>query len=99
MPELPQSHGRKTRKHDTRENSNQRGYTYRWRQARERFLQKHPLCRHCENEGYLEPANVVDHITPHKGDQSLFWDQDNWQSLCKRHHDQKTVKEDGGFGV
>lgn len=29
----------------------------------------------------------VDHITPHKGDQSLFWDKSNWQALCPDHHD------------
>lgn len=30
--------------------------------------------------------------------QSLFWDQNNWQALCKPHHDAKTAREDGGFG-
>jgi len=33
---------------------------------------------------------VVDHIQPHRGDQLLFWDRTNWQTLCKRCHDQKT---------
>ncbi len=44
------------------------------------------------------PATVVDHIRPHKGNQELFWDVTNWGALCKRCHDIKTVKEDGGFG-
>lgn len=41
---------------------------------------------------------MVDHIIPHKGDQSLFWDQMNWESLCARCHGLKTATEDGGFG-
>lgn len=43
-------------------------------------------------------ASIVDHIIPHKGDKQLFWDRDNWQPLCKKHHDRKTATEDGGFG-
>ena len=32
-------------------------------------------------------ATVVDHRIPHKGDEGLFWDESNWQSMCKPHHD------------
>lgn len=39
-------------------------------------------------------ATVVDHIKPHRGDQRLFWDEDNWQALCKECHDRKTLTED-----
>ena len=70
--------------------STKRGYGYRWQQERVRWLERHPLCIHCEAEGHIEPATDVDHITPHRGDQSLFWDRGNWQSLCKRHHSAKT---------
>lgn len=76
----------------------QRGYDSAWRKARVFFLIKHPLCVHCENEGTIGAATVVDHIKPHKGDKALFWDRANWQPLCKMHHDRKTVTEDGGFG-
>ena len=76
----------------------QRGYSSQWRKARAGFLRKHPRCVHCMREGILTEATVVDHIIPHKGDKVLFWDRTNWQPLCKRHHDIKTVKEDGGFG-
>jgi len=31
-------------------------------------------------------AEVVDHITPHKGNEQLFYDGP-FQSLCKLHHD------------
>ena len=67
-----------------------RGYNAQWRKARALFLRQHPLCVECRKEGKLTPATVVDHIIPHRGDQRLFWDQSNWQSLCKRHHDKKT---------
>ncbi|RKJ07590.1 HNH endonuclease, partial [Butyricicoccus sp. 1XD8-22] len=42
----------------------------------------------------LTQATVVDHIKPHQGDQSLFWNENNWQPLCKRCHDRKTRTED-----
>jgi hypothetical protein len=48
----------------------------------------------CEAEGKLTPATVVDHIVPHRGDRRLFWDKTNWQPLCKRCHDVKTLTED-----
>ncbi|ALC92070.1 HNH endonuclease [Bacillus sp. FJAT-18017] len=76
----------------------QRGYDSRWRKTRLGYLKKYPLCVHCQQEEKHIPATVVDHIIPHKGDKQLFWDKNNWQPLCKRHHDIKTAKEDGGFG-
>ena len=48
----------------------------------------------CEKRGKLTPATVVDHIVPHRGDRKLFWDEKNWQPLCKRCHDTKTLTED-----
>lgn len=75
-----------------------RGYDHRWKKARNAFIKANPLCKTCKSEGYTTLANVVDHIIPHKGDMVLFWDQSNWQSLCKTHHNKKTAGEDGGFG-
>jgi 5-methylcytosine-specific restriction endonuclease McrA len=40
----------------------------------------------CEKINRLTAANVVDHRIPHRGDQALFWDRSNWQSLCAPHH-------------
>jgi 5-methylcytosine-specific restriction protein A len=40
--------------------------------------------------GFIEPATVVDHQVPHRGDERLFWDERNWRPRCKAHHDQKT---------
>ncbi|MEZ0212451.1 MAG: hypothetical protein ACAH27_05805 [Xanthobacteraceae bacterium] len=44
----------------------------------------------------VEPATVVDHITPHKGDEDLFFRRANLQPLCKRHHDGDKQRIDRG---
>ncbi len=98
MPRAPVQHraapkAAKTHGHDQRRGTAaSRGYDGRWRKARRLFLQEHPLCAHCENEGIIRPATVVDHVIPHRGDAALFWDVSNWQPLCKVHHDRKTAR-------
>ncbi|CUR73972.1 HNH endonuclease [Achromobacter xylosoxidans] len=66
--------------------SAQRGYDYRWQQARAAYLREHPLCCFCQRLGLVVAATVVDHIIPHEGDQSLFWNRSNWQGLCASCH-------------
>ncbi|EGC00370.2 HNH endonuclease [Pseudomonas sp. TJI-51] len=79
--------------------SSQRGYNYKWQKARERHLLDHPLCVYCARFGRTTAATVVDHVTPHRGDMTLFWDQSNWQSLCKPCHDSvKQAEEAAGLG-
>lgn len=75
-----------------RGSAHSRGYTRRWQTESRRFLAAHPLCRECHEAGQVTTATVVDHIVPHRGDAQLFWDRDNWQPLCKRHHDAKTAR-------
>lgn len=77
-----------------RESSSQRGYNTRWQKARARYLKKHPLCARCMEQGRVVKATVVDHIKPHRGDPVVFWDESNWQPLCKPCHDAKTWNED-----
>ena len=72
----------------------EKGYNRRWQRARKTFLSAHPLCVRCKEKGKVVPATGVDHIIPHRGDQKLFWDQNNWQPLCKSCHDSKTMTED-----
>jgi len=81
-----------------RPSANERGYTYRWHKVSRLYLQANPLCAECLKEGRTTAASVVDHIKPHKGNQALFWDENNWQSMCRPHHDKKTAAEDGAFG-
>ena len=61
-------------------------YGRRWRRARLVFLSSKPLCAMCQQEGRLQVAQEVDHIIKHNGDPALFWDQSNWQGLCRFHH-------------
>ena len=74
--------------------TNDKGYDSRWNKARVRFLKTHPLCVRCRAKGMITPATVVDHVTPHRGNQKLFWNEGNWQPLCKSCHDRKTMTED-----
>ena len=70
----------------------------RWRTERAAFLHDHPLCVECERHDLIRPASVVDHIDPHGGDETLFWDRNRWQALCASCHGRKTASSDGGFG-
>ena len=42
----------------------------------------------------MTAAAVVDHVEAHQGDHEKFWDPDNWQSLCKRHHDSAKQRQE-----
>ena len=77
-----------------RASAKERGYDSRWQKARLRFLNLNPLCVRCKADGRYVKATVVDHIKPHRGDKVLFWDESNWQPLCKCCHDSKTMTED-----
>lgn len=77
-----------------RPSSAKRGYNSKWRKLSKQYLCKHPLCVRCMADGRFVPATVVDHIIPHRGDDTLMWNQDNWQALCKPCHDKKTWTED-----
>lgn len=74
-----------------RGSSNDRGYNYRWQQVRKDWLRKHPLCVTCQAKGLVTVATELDHIIPHRGDQNVFWDRNNWQGLCKPCHGAKTA--------
>jgi 5-methylcytosine-specific restriction enzyme A len=85
------SPGQRRRVYDReRGSAHARGYGSKWEKARAAFLAEHPLCSTCKEHDVLEPAVIVDHIQPHRGDAGLFWNQSNWQSLCKPCHDRKT---------
>jgi len=62
-------------------------YSSRWKRLRLNQLSKAPLCSYCKAQGLIVAASVADHIKPHKGNDALFYDPDNLQSLCKQCHD------------
>lgn len=69
-----------------------RGYDRRWRKYTRTFLACNPCCIECQRQGRLAAAAVVDHIVPHRGDDELFWNQENHQALCVPCHNAKTGK-------
>jgi 5-methylcytosine-specific restriction protein A len=82
-----------------RGSSTERGYGNKWEKERIYYLNHNPLCVQCEWIGHIVPATVVDHIIPHKRDMNLFWDRNNWESLCKTCHDKKTFMECRGLYI
>lgn len=80
---------RKARHNRFRPSSSARGYTGSWDRAKAEFLRQHPFCRRCG-----ERAAVVDHKTPHRGNQDLFWDRSNWQPLCTTCHSSAKQREE-----
>ncbi|WP_041742293.1 HNH endonuclease [Collimonas fungivorans] len=61
--------------------------TKRWYRLRHYQLTDTPLCAMCSRLDKVTPATVADHIKPHRGDEVLFFDPKNLQSLCKPCHD------------
>ena len=74
--------------------ASERGYGWKWQKARLAYLKAHPLCVVCQAEGVVKAADTVDHKVPHKGDRELFWDADNWQSLCAEHHNREKQRQE-----
>lgn len=88
----PQSRARDDyRRRGTRQ---QQGYTNEWLARAADFRQRHPLCAMCLKRGKVTPCQCVDHIIPHRGDPVLFWDEDNWQSLCNPCHNGPKRREE-----
>lgn len=67
----------------------------RWELLRDQVLSEEPLCR----AGCGRPPRVVDHIRPHRGDETLAFDRTNLQAMCKGCHDAKTAHETGFAGA
>ena len=76
----------------------ERGYDSRWQKARLLYLSEHPLCVMCLAHDTVTAGTTVDHVIPHKGNQELFWNESNWQTLCTSCHSKKTATTDGAFG-
>ena len=83
-------HGRITRR---RPSARARGYGTKWEKERDAYLAINTQCVTCGKR-----ATTVDHKTPHRGNQRLFWSRSNWQPMCASCHSRKTARQDGGFG-
>ena len=67
----------------------------KWRAKRKLQLQIEPLCEFCQSRGILKPADVVDHVEPHRGDRAKFWDG-ALQSLCHTCHSSTKARIENG---
>jgi len=94
------THSARARTEAARPSAHKRGYTREWSTYSKARLRRHPLCVDPAKRHPLRAtaATLTDHIIPHKGDQTLFWDPNNHQSLCDECHNHKTATEDGAFG-
>lgn len=49
----------------------------------------------CAQRGIPLPyGNVVDHVVAHRGDEALFWNRANWQTLCATHHSRDKQRQE-----
>lgn len=62
--------------------------TTKWKNISKEFLKVNNTCCRCGDR-----ATVVDHIIPHRGNEDLFWDMNNYQPLCSKCHQLKTLEE------
>jgi 5-methylcytosine-specific restriction enzyme A len=73
-----------------------------WQRRRAHQLMIEPLCRLCLEAGRVTPATVADHITPHRGDYTVFR-LGQLRSLCADCHNRldgtnsprAPIREDG----
>lgn len=66
--------------------------TKSWRECRNAFLKRNPLCAHCGTRGRTKPADVADHIVERR-DGGADYDHTNLQALCHSCHNTKTGAE------
>lgn len=69
--------------------------TPRWQRARATQLSAYPLCAMCQEDGVITPANVCDHVEPHRGNEAKFW-AGPFQSLCEPCHNRHKQREERG---
>ena len=73
----------------------------RWRTLKNKIIARDSavcqLCGCLTTAGRSGPkAAEVDHKTPHRGDERLFWDEDNLWCLCKACHSTVKQREERG---
>ncbi|MDE6860926.1 MAG: HNH endonuclease [Duncaniella sp.] len=67
-------------------------HTSRWQRLRREVLGSHPLCKRCEDDGFISAATEVHHIVPVEeglsvGDKErLMFNPSNLMPLCHRCH-------------
>ena len=75
--------------HYLRDPDTNKRYGRAWKKIRAHYIQAHPLCEQCEQEGRLTPAEEVHHILPLANGGAH--DDDNLMALCKSCHSSITI--------
>jgi 5-methylcytosine-specific restriction endonuclease McrA len=76
--------------------------TVRWQRLRWSILKRDGFtCQMCGRVNGKTSELVADHRTPHRGDEALFWDENNLWTLCKSpcHDKHKQRQERGGARI
>ncbi|MBP0438434.1 HNH endonuclease [Tianweitania sediminis] len=69
--------------------------TARWQKLRWSVLVRDLFtCSICKRVEAVTSQLVADHKVPHRGDETLFWDDRNLQCLCKGCHDKVKQSEE-----
>lgn len=67
-----------------------RGYDSRWDKASASHRREHPLCAYCEagvfGPARVKPADLTDHLYPHRQFEGVFWLKALWVSCCHECH-------------
>ena len=65
-------------------------YGRAWKRIRDRYVQEHPFCERCFEEGRMTPVEEVHHIIPLQPenitDPSITLNEENLISLCRECH-------------
>jgi 5-methylcytosine-specific restriction enzyme A len=69
-----------------RGSSRERGYNAAWDRASRGHRARHPLCAYCALVDEVKASDLTDHLYPHRGDQTLFWNKTYWVSACHDCH-------------
>ena len=72
--------------------------TRAWKRLRRSVMSDEPCCQRCLGNAIIKITTDIDHIVPHRGDHSLFYDRSNLQGLCHECHSWKTAREQGASG-
>jgi 5-methylcytosine-specific restriction protein A len=67
-------------------------HTSQWTKESKAFREANPLCRPCQEEGIIYPAEMVDHIIPLEICKDP-WDHNNWQPICRKHNNKKAAQD------
>jgi 5-methylcytosine-specific restriction enzyme A len=62
------------------------GYDNRWLRFRRSYLQRHPLCVHCQERGDITPAREVHHLKKLRDYPELQYEENNLAALCSSCH-------------